>query len=67
MKYIFKLIWCLNYQYKVLIDDTGRQVKNVIQSTADEIDAKIIKIEVMPDHVHLLIGVDHSYGIKKAV
>lgn len=32
-----------------------------------EIKAEIIEMEIMPDHVHLLIEVDPQFGINKAV
>ena len=32
-----------------------------------EHDAEIIELEIMPDHVHLLIEVDPQYGIHKVV
>ena len=32
-----------------------------------EIKADIIEMEIMPDHVHLLIEVDPQYGINRAV
>ena len=35
--------------------------------TANGINADVIEMEVMPDHVHLLIEVDPQYGINKAV
>lgn len=35
--------------------------------TANGISADVIEMEVMPDHVHLLIEVDPQYGINKAV
>ncbi len=35
--------------------------------TAAGINADIIEMEVMPDHVHLLLEVDPQYGINRAV
>lgn len=32
-----------------------------------EIGAEIIEMEIMPDHVHLLVEVDPQFGINKAV
>ena len=32
-----------------------------------EINAEIIEMEIMPDHVHLLVEVDPQFGINKAV
>ncbi len=42
-------------------------MKELIEQTAAEINADIIQMEIMPDHVHLLIEVDPQYGINKAV
>ena len=36
-------------------------------SVAIDFNADIIEMEIMPDHVHLLIEVDQQYGINKAV
>ena len=43
------------------------RLKELIQETCVEINADIIEMEIMPDHVHLLIEVDPQYGIHKAV
>lgn len=58
----YHVVWCPKYRRKVLVGD-----KELIQKTAAEIQAEIIEMEVMPDHVHLLIEVDPQYGINKAV
>ena len=34
---------------------------------ASEIQVDIIEMEIMPDHVHLLLEVDPQYGIHKAI
>ena len=55
------------YRRKVLINDVAARLKELIYLIADEIHADIIEMEIMPDHVHLLIEVDPQYGINKAV
>ena len=35
--------------------------------TANGIRAEIIELEIMPDHVHLLMEVDPQYGINRAI
>lgn len=42
-------------------------MKELIEQTAAEINAEIFEMEIMPDHVHLLIEVDPQYGINKAI
>ena len=43
------------------------RLKELIKETASAIGAEIIEMEIMPDHVHLLIEVDPQYGINRAV
>lgn len=43
------------------------RLKELIVETAKGISADVIEMEVMPDHVHLLLEVDPQYGINKAV
>jgi len=39
----------------------------LIREACTEIQAVIIEMEIMPDHVHLLLEVDPQYGIHRAV
>ena len=43
------------------------RLKELIHSIADENNFDVIEMEIMPDHVHLLMEVDPQYGIHKAV
>lgn len=63
----YHVVWCPKYRRKVLIDEISDRLKELIQSTASEINAEIIEMEVMPDHVHLLLEVDPQYGINRAI
>jgi putative transposase len=45
----------------------AERLKELIERRCSEINAEIIEIEVMPDHVHLLIEVDPQFGINRAV
>ncbi len=42
-------------------------MKDIIHQVAQEHDAEVIEMEVMPDHVQLLVAVDPQYGIHKSV
>jgi putative transposase len=63
----YHVVWCPKYRRKVLVDDVLERLKELIVQRCDEINAEIIEMEIMPDHVHLLIEVDPQYGINKAV
>jgi len=43
------------------------RLKEVLSEVAAETRAEIIEIEVMPDHVHLLVEVDPQFGIHRLV
>jgi putative transposase len=43
------------------------RLKELMVQAASEIQVDIIEMEIMPDHVHLLIEVDPQFGIHKAV
>lgn len=63
----YHVVWCPKYRRKVLVDGIDLRLKELLYKIAAEIHAEIIEMEVMPDHVHLLIEVDPQYGINKAV
>ncbi|MDD3021983.1 MAG: IS200/IS605 family transposase [Alphaproteobacteria bacterium] len=63
----YHVVWCPKYRRKVLVGQVEVRLKELIKQAASEIQADIIEIEIMPDHVHLLMEVDPQYGIHKAV
>ena len=63
----YHVIWCPKYRRKVLIGMIPRRLKELIIQRCSEIKADIIELEIMPDHVHLLIEVDPQFGINRAV
>ena len=63
----YHVVWCPKYRRKVITGKIEIRLKELIEETASAIGAEIIEMEIMPDHVHLLIEVDPQYGINKAV
>jgi putative transposase len=51
----------------VLTGSISERLKELIIQKCSEIKADIIELEIMPDHVHLLMEVDPQYGINRAV
>ena len=51
----YHVIWCPKFRRSVLIEGVDVRLKQVIQDVAKEFNAELIELEVMPDHVHLLI------------
>lgn len=63
----YHVIFCPKYRRKILIDGIDERAKEIFQKTAEEHRFEIIEMEVMPDHVHLLIGCNPRYGIMQCV
>lgn len=63
----YHVVWCPKYRRKVLVDKVAIRLNELVQSICIERNFDLIEMEVMPDHVHLLIEVDPQFGIHKAV
>lgn len=63
----YHVIWCSKYRRKVLVEEAGQRLKELIVGVASELRVDIIEMEIMPDHVHLLLEVDPQFGIHRAV
>ena len=63
----YHVVWCPKYRRKVLVDGVDTRLKSLVQSVCAEHGFELIEMEVMPDHVHLLIEVDPQFGIHRAV
>ena len=59
----YHIIWCPKYRRKVLINGVDERLKTIIREEAVAVGADIMELEVMPDHVHLLVEVDTQYGV----
>ena len=49
----YHVVWCSKYRRKVLVEEVEQRLKELM--------------EIMPDHVHLLLEVDPQFGIHRAV
>lgn len=63
----YHIVWCPKYRRKVLVGDIEARLKELIINTCEEIKVDIIEMEIMPDHVYLLLEVDPQYGVNKAI
>ena len=63
----YHVVWCSKYRRKVLVKEVEQRLKELIVGVASELRVDIIEMEIMPDHVHLLLEVDPQFGIHRAV
>ena len=63
----YHVVWCPKYRRSVLTNGVDVRLKELIKETCDSLNVEIIEMEIMPDHVHLLMEVDPQFGVHKAV
>jgi len=59
----YPVIFCPKYRRKVLNEVLAARFKELVLSKQQEYGYTVIEMEVMPDHVHLLLDVDPRIGI----
>ena len=63
----YHVVWCPKYRRSVLANGVDVRLKELIKETCDSLNVEIIEMEIMPNHVHLLMEVDPQFGVHKAV
>ena len=63
----YHVVWCPKYRRKVLVGAVEARLKELIYEACAKHNVEIIEMEIMPDHVHLLVEVDPQLGIHRAV
>ena len=63
----YHVIFCSKYRRKVLIDAVASRLKELILSKQSEYGYIAMEMEILPDHVHLLLDVDPRAGINLVV
>lgn len=63
----YHVVFCPKYRKKVLQEPVDIRLKELFLEKAMELRAEIVEMEIMPDHVHLLIKCDPQFGIHRVV
>jgi putative transposase len=63
----YHVVWCPKYKRKVLIDGVDIRLKEILNQICDEFKSELIELEVIPDHVHILVECDPQFGIAKLI
>jgi putative transposase len=63
----YHVVWCPKYRRKVLVEQVADRLKQIIAEVCQEHQVDVFSLEIMPDHVHLLVEVDPQFGIHRLV
>jgi len=51
----YHVIWCPKYRRSVLVGKIAERLKFLLESKATDLKIEILEMEIMPDHVHLIL------------
>ena len=63
----YHIIWCPKYRRKVLHNNIALRLKEIINQVINETNSELIEMEVVEDHVHLLVECDPQFGIHRLI
>jgi len=63
----YHVVWCPKYRRPVLVGDIAQRLKSLILQQASRLQAEVIEMEIMPDHVHLLLEINPQFGIHRLI
>lgn len=63
----YHLVWCPKYRRKVLEPPFDLRLKEIIAEVAVEAEMIVHAVEVMPDHVHLIVEADPTLAVAEIV
>lgn len=59
--------WCTKYRKLILTGDIEASFKCLAEEVVKELPSKIIEMETMPDHVHMLVDCSTQFFIPDAI
>jgi len=63
----YPVVCCPKYRRNVLVNGIDGRLKQIITDVCEDHQAEIRRMEIMPDHVHLLVEGDPPFGIHRLV
>ncbi len=63
----YHVVFCPKYRRSVLVDGIDIRLKELILEKQQEYLYTVIDLEVLPDHVHLILDVDPRLGISDII
>ena len=63
----YRVVFCPKYRRKVLTPPVDERLKVLLAEQIERWGQDLIEMEVLPDHVHLLVGCDPPVGIHRRV
>ena len=64
---IYHVVWTPKYRRSVLVEGVDERLKTIITELCLEKGCELFALEVLPEHVHVLVQVDPQFGVHQLV
>lgn len=63
----YHIVWCTKYRKPIMNGIYAQSCKEMLYKIADDYKFKIIELEVMPDHIHMLVDCKPQFCIANMI
>lgn len=63
----YHIVWVTKYRKPVLVGPIGSDIRNYLNETLGSLDMTPLAMEIMPDHIHLLVDCKPQLRLSDAV
>ena len=63
----YHIIFCPKYRRKVLREPIAERFKQIVMSMQEAQNFYVLGMEIMPDHVHMLLDIDPTIGVNVVI
>lgn len=63
----YHIVWCVKYRHKVLSEEVAKFLKEVLTETAILYKFKVESLEIVEDHIHILVSATPQHTIPNIV
>lgn len=63
----YHIVWVTKYRKPIFIGEIENDVKQYLTDTLKSLDMNVLAMEVMPDHIHLLVGCKPQLRLSDAI
>lgn len=63
----YHIVWCTKYRKQIFVNGLESVAAGYIKETAESLDMELVAMEIMPDHVHLLVSCKPQLRLSDAI
>src|SRR5579872_127052 len=63
----YHIVWTPKYRFRILQGDIKKEVEQCIRMVSDQMEGKLVEVNVQEDHVHLLVMVPPKVSLSSYI